>query len=63
MSTFAAIIIIVLAVLVDYFWLDYDKKRWGWMKKWSKRNKGLLFIGFIFATGLIYFGLSLSYFQ
>ncbi|WP_058308198.1 hypothetical protein [Gracilibacillus massiliensis] len=63
MSTFAAIIIIVLAVLVDYFWLDHDQKRWGWMKNWSKRNKGLLFIGFITATGLIYLGLSFSYFQ
>ncbi len=63
MSVFAAFIVIVLAVLVDYFWLDHDRKRWGWMKNWSKRNKRLLLIGFVAATGLIYLGLSASYLQ
>ncbi|MEH7386409.1 hypothetical protein V7147_13530 [Bacillus sp. JJ1521] len=63
MSPFIALFILVLAVLADYFWLDVDKKRWGWMKNWSKQNKVLFFSGFTVVTVLIYFGLSIKYFN
>ncbi|MEH7236819.1 hypothetical protein [Bacillus sp. JJ1562] len=63
MSPFIAFFIIVLAVFADYFWLDIDKKRWGWMKNWSKLNKGLFFSGFTVVTVLIYMGLSIKYFN
>ncbi|WP_071393346.1 hypothetical protein [Bacillus tuaregi] len=37
--------IIVVAVLADYFWLDKDRKRWGWMNNWPKLNKRLFLSG------------------
>ena len=56
------LIIIILAVLADYFWFDVDKKRWGWMKNWSAFYKSLFFFGFIVVSVLIYLGLSTEYF-
>ncbi|WP_449354293.1 hypothetical protein ACUL41_13605 [Virgibacillus natechei] len=58
MKPFAVILIVVLAVIVDVFWFDIDRKRWGWMKNWSNLNKTLFFSGFIVVSGLIYVGLS-----
>ncbi|WP_404453636.1 hypothetical protein LG329_03970 [Virgibacillus necropolis] len=51
------ILIIVMAALVDLFWLDTNRKRWGWMENWSKLQKTLFFSVFILASGLIYIGL------
>ena len=62
MSSLTALFIIILAVLADYFWFDVDKKRWGWMKNWSKVNKALFFSGFIIVSIVIYLGLSTEYF-
>ncbi|WP_175639170.1 hypothetical protein [Metabacillus schmidteae] len=62
MASTIAVIIIISAVLLDYFWFDVDKKRWGWMESWSKFNKGLFFAGFIIASVLIYLGLDTEYF-
>lgn len=61
MNPFIAIFIIVLAILADYFWFGVDKKRWGWMKDWSKLSKGLFFSGFAVFSLLIYLGLSFKY--
>ena len=61
METLAALVIVVLAVVVDYFWLDVDRKRWGWMKNWTMVQKGLFFSGFIFVSVLIYVGLSVEF--
>lgn len=58
MAPIAVILIVVLAVIVDVFWFDIDRKRWGWMKNWSNLNKVLFFSGFIVVSGVIYFGLS-----
>ena len=62
MSPIIIAIIIITAVLVDYFWFDIDKKRWGWMNKWSNLNKVLFFSGVFIVSALIYFGLSIKYF-
>ncbi len=62
MSLFGVFLIIVLTVLVDYFLLDVNKKRWGWMKNWTNLSKGLFFTGFIIASVLIYIRLSNKYF-
>ncbi|UOR13959.1 hypothetical protein MUO15_09415 [Halobacillus amylolyticus] len=51
----------ILAVLFDFFWLDVDRKRWGWMKNWTKFQKGLFFSGFAVVSVLIYVGLSLEF--
>ncbi|GAB3063177.1 hypothetical protein GCM10027286_28380 [Virgibacillus ainsalahensis] len=61
MGIFAAFLVIVLTVIVDFLWLDVDRKRWGWMKNWTKFQKGLFFSGFIAVSVLIYVGLSLEY--
>ncbi|MBP1970542.1 hypothetical protein J2Z83_002663 [Virgibacillus natechei] len=58
MAPFAVVLIVVLAVIVDVFWFDIDRKRWGWMKNWSNLNKILFFLGFIVVSGVIYLGLS-----
>jgi uncharacterized metal-binding protein len=62
MSSFIIVLIIVLAVLVDFFWLDVDGKRWGWMKNWSKIQKIIFFVFFIVISLAIYLGLSTEYF-
>lgn len=62
MNPINIILIIIAAVLADYFWFDVDKKRWGWMKNWSSLNKSLLFSGFIIVSALIYLALSIKYF-
>jgi hypothetical protein len=62
MSSFIIVLIIALAVLVDFFWLDVDRKRWDWMRSWSKIQK-IIFFGFFIVISLaIYFGLSTEYF-
>lgn len=58
MAPFTVVLIVILAVIVDVFWFDIDRKRWGWMKNWSNLNKILFFSGFIVVSGVIYFGLS-----
>ncbi|MEC1779867.1 hypothetical protein [Schinkia azotoformans] len=46
MGPFLAFLLIILTLVIDFCWLDKDRKRWGWMKDWSNRNKALFFIGF-----------------
>ncbi len=62
MNTFLIFILLIFTVIIDYYWLDTDRKRWGWMKNWSTRNKVLFFSGFIAVSSLIYLGLSYNYF-
>lgn len=61
MGPFLFFLLIILTLVIDFCWLDKDRKRWGWMKDWSNRNKALFFIGFIVVSSLIYFGLSIKY--
>ncbi|WP_163528842.1 hypothetical protein [Halobacillus ihumii] len=61
MGAFSAFLLIIVAVVVDFFWIDVDRKRWGWMKNWSKFNKVLFFSGFIAVSLIIYVGVSLEY--
>ncbi|SDJ09346.1 hypothetical protein [Salimicrobium halophilum] len=58
MEIFTALLIVVVAVIADFFWFDVDRKRWGWMKNWTRFQKGLFFSGFAVVTVLIYVGLS-----
>lgn len=59
MSPIIVLLIIVLAVIMDYLLFDVNKNRWGWMKNWSKFKKVLFFSSFIVASVVIYLGLSL----
>jgi hypothetical protein len=61
MSPIIVLLIIVLAVIIDCFWFDVDKKRWGWMKNWSNLQKVLFFSGFVVVSVAIYFGLILEF--
>ncbi|MCI1590278.1 MULTISPECIES: hypothetical protein [Bacillaceae] len=61
MSYFAFVLIILIALLVDVYWLDVNGKRWGWMKNWSKLNKTLFFSGIIIVSALIYFAFGAKY--
>ncbi|MBB6447873.1 hypothetical protein [Bacillus benzoevorans] len=61
MSPIIVLLIIVLAVIMDYFWFDVDKKRWGWMKNWSKFKKIMFFSSFVVVSVIIYLGLSLEF--
>ena len=62
MGPFLVFLLIILTVVIDFYWLDRDRKRWGWMKNWSNKNKALFIIGFIAVSSLIYLGLSIKYF-
>lgn len=61
MGAFTVYLILIAAIVFDFFWLDVEQKRWGWMKNWSRLHKGLFFSGFIAVTACIYIGLSLNY--
>ena len=61
MSPIIVLLIIVLAVIMDYFWFDVDKKRWGWMKNWSILKKILFFSSFVVGSVIIYFAISLEF--
>ena len=61
MDAFVVFLLIILTVIADFFWLDSDRKRWGWMKNWSNLNKVIFFSGFIIVSSLIYLGLSTNY--
>ena len=58
LGPFLVLIIIVFTLWIDYFWLDRESKRWGWIKGWSSKNKVLFFIGFIAVSSMIYLVLS-----
>ena len=60
MTLFAAILIVIMAVVLDFFWFDVDQKRWGWMKNWSMFHRILFFSGFILVSFVIYIGIGLS---
>lgn len=62
MNPIVLMIIIGLAVLIDCFWLDRNKSRWGWMTTWSSLGNGLCFSVFIIISMLIYVGISVVYF-
>ena len=62
MSPVIVLLIIVIAVIADYFLFDINKKRWGWMKNWSNLQKVLFFSSFVVSSVVIYFGLSLKFF-
>ncbi|WP_431803603.1 hypothetical protein [Halobacillus andaensis] len=53
MGTILAVLIIITAVLLDFF-IYVDRKRWGWMKSWTKYQKGLFFSSFIVVAILFY---------
>ncbi|MGP4077647.1 hypothetical protein [Halobacillus sp. K22] len=61
MEIVAALLIIGLAVVVDFFWFDVDRKRWGWMKNWTKVQRALFFTGLVSISFLVYLGISLEY--
>ncbi|WP_200816547.1 hypothetical protein [Halobacillus sp. Marseille-P3879] len=46
-------VLIITVVLLDFF-IYVDRKRWGWMKSWTKYQKGLFFSSFIVVTILFY---------
>lgn len=61
MASIMVVLVILLTVVVDYFWLDANRKRWGWMENWSKLNKSIFFFGFVAVSLLIYLVLSGEY--
>ncbi len=63
MQAIIAALVIIVAIIADYFWFDVSEKRWGWMRGWSTRNKVLFFSGFLVVSALIYLGLSTEYFS
>ncbi|WP_078380764.1 hypothetical protein [Sutcliffiella halmapala] len=61
MGSFVIFLLIVLTVIIDFYWFDTDRKRWGWMRNWSKLNKIIFFSGFLIVSSIVYFGLSLKF--
>lgn len=53
MSPFLAFLIISVAIILDYYWFDANKRRWGWMKNWSKLQKRIFIFVVIIAGGVV----------
>ncbi|WP_273122904.1 hypothetical protein ACNRWW_03865 [Metabacillus sp. HB246100] len=62
MSPFLIMGIIVGTLAIDYMWLDYNRKRWGWMKSLSRKFKVMYLACFLTISCLIYIGMSGNYF-
>ncbi|MFI8708423.1 hypothetical protein ACIGHG_15325 [Bacillus sp. NPDC077411] len=56
-------LLILLAVLADYYWLDMDSKRWGWFKKTSKKQKAIFFTFVLLLTFIVYILIDIEYFK
>ncbi|MES5266637.1 hypothetical protein, partial [Priestia megaterium] len=54
-------IIIILSVVADYFIFDYDDKRWGWLKGYSKPVRIRIISCYLVISFTISFALSLKY--
>jgi hypothetical protein len=54
--------ILILTILIDYFWIDMERKRWGWLKSSSKRTKIIFFSIFIVISIVIYLGITIDTF-
>jgi len=61
LNSFFVYLIIILAVAGDFFLLDRNRKRWGWMDKWSSKGKILFFAVILLSSVVVYFGLSVKY--
>ena len=61
MSLLIVGIIIILSVVADYFIFDYDDKRWGWLKGYSKPIRIGIISCYLVISFTIYFALSLKY--
>ncbi|MGP0689657.1 hypothetical protein ACW5UC_24230 [Priestia aryabhattai] len=61
MSLLIVGIIIILSVVADYFIFDYDDKRWGWLKGYSKPGRIGIISCYLVISFTIYFALSLKY--
>ncbi|MCC5801171.1 hypothetical protein [Rossellomorea vietnamensis] len=62
MEVIILLFIVALAVVVDFFWFDINGKRWGWMKSWTKLQKGIFFSCFAVVSVLVYLGLGVEFF-
>lgn len=60
MRTLTIVVILIVALILDFFWLDASRKRWGWMKGWSNFNKTLFISGVLIAILLIYIRMGVS---
>ncbi|SFJ87556.1 hypothetical protein SAMN04488574_13215 [Bacillus sp. 71mf] len=63
MIIFWYLLLIILAVLADYYWLDMDSKRWGWFKKGSKKQKAIFFTLVLLVTFIGYILIDIEYFK
>ncbi|MCM3442524.1 hypothetical protein M3683_16835 [Metabacillus halosaccharovorans] len=48
------LVVILVASIVDFLWLDTESKRWNWLKNRSKRQQLLFFLFFIGASSILY---------
>ncbi|GLY09669.1 hypothetical protein ACP2W0_17420 [Pseudobacillus badius] len=52
-ATFIAIVLV--AIIVDFFWLDIENKRWNWLKNRSVSQQVLFFAFFLGASMILYY--------
>lgn len=62
MTPILVIVILLITLLVDYFWLDINRKRWGWFKNSSKRTRVIIFSLLLLAIFAMYLSGNTHYF-
>lgn len=51
----AFIAVVLVALIVDFFWLDMESKRWKWLKNRPKSQQFIFFAFFMGASAILYF--------
>ncbi|MEK4029170.1 MULTISPECIES: hypothetical protein [Bacillaceae] len=49
------VIVIIGALMIDFFWLDVESKRWKWLKNRSKPQQVLFFVFFMSSSLVLYY--------
>ncbi|MEK5107051.1 hypothetical protein MHI57_09765 [Cytobacillus sp. FSL K6-0129] len=61
MNLIIFLVIIFVALIVDFLWLDMESKRWKWLKSQSKPQQILFFTSFLGASMILYFLFGLKF--
>ncbi|MGM9988000.1 MAG: hypothetical protein ACI35O_12335 [Bacillaceae bacterium] len=62
MSWIVVLLIVLLAAVADYYWLDQESKRWNWFKNLSIKSRIAITSGFLILSVVVYLVMGKNYF-